>query len=404
MANNSEQESQFKIMKMRPTSNTNSHGGGVIQQSVSGHGQVGPSTHHQMHFGHGNQYRSNNPNMNNFRSSVNSQGVSSIQSLQKNYSTSQNHHASQPTGYLHPNQQISQEQLQEQIQKLIKNNKKHFSKDQGAEDLHKYLKQVLHQYLDQNNPDGLQNDKQGFNDLINELIKLNQPLTAGPSAPGRMRSGKDRAHSEKTGNQAAGPSVSQGYHVQNPSQPHSGVHHQHHANSQNFHGHAHSAVHHTPKVGNLMSGTGQVSAHHGHAQNTNLKSPLVSTQKKMKAQKPTINLSINNNVQNVIVTGQYSGRQGAGHGGHNTAATTGPYSGNQGHIGGQNPSSGGGVIGSLNGGQVNPQAQPSNHLILGQAKQKRTSSEDNVNVQQQINANRQQHLQQQQYQQQQQQL
>ena len=38
MANNSEQENQFKIMKMRPTSNTNSHGGGVIQQSVSGHG------------------------------------------------------------------------------------------------------------------------------------------------------------------------------------------------------------------------------------------------------------------------------------------------------------------------------------------------------------------------------
>lgn len=124
----------------------------------------------------------------------------------------------------------------------------------------------------------------------------------------------------------------------------------------------------------------------------------------MKAQKPTINLSINNNVQNVIVTGQYSGRQGAGHGAHNTAATTGPYSGTQGHIGAQNPSSGGGVIGNLNGGQVNPQATPSSHLILGQAKQKRTSSEDNVNVQQQINANRQQHLQQQQYQQQQQQL
>ena len=74
---------------------------------------------------------------------------------------------------------ISNEQLQEQIQKLIKNNKKHFSKDQSAEELHKYLKQVLTQYLEGNPPQNqvagaaYANDKQGFNDLINELIKIN---------------------------------------------------------------------------------------------------------------------------------------------------------------------------------------------------------------------------------------
>lgn len=37
--------------------------------------------------------------------------------------------------------------------------------------MHKYLKQVLHQYLDQNNPG--QQDKNGVNDLINELIRMN---------------------------------------------------------------------------------------------------------------------------------------------------------------------------------------------------------------------------------------
>lgn len=37
-------------------------------------------------------------------------------------------------------QQIYNEQLQEYIQKVIKNSKKHFSKDQGAEELHKYIR------------------------------------------------------------------------------------------------------------------------------------------------------------------------------------------------------------------------------------------------------------------------
>lgn len=76
----------------------------------------------------------------------------------------------------HANQapkQISQEQLQEQIQKLIKNNKKHFSKDKEAEELHKYLKQVIHQHLDANNS-GM-HDQNNVNELINELIKINQP-------------------------------------------------------------------------------------------------------------------------------------------------------------------------------------------------------------------------------------
>lgn len=48
-------------------------------------------------------------------------------------------------------------------------------------------------------------DKQGFNDLLSELIRINQPLLGAngaaiaPTAPGgRLRSGKDRAHSEKT--------------------------------------------------------------------------------------------------------------------------------------------------------------------------------------------------------------
>jgi hypothetical protein len=68
-------------------------------------------------------------------------------------------------------------------------------------------------------------------------------------------------------------------------------------------------------------------------------------------QKPTINLSINNNVQNVIVTpapGQYSGRQGAN-------GTTGHYGNVQASL--QQPS--GGIIGNLNGGPVNPNAASS---------------------------------------------
>jgi len=40
------------------------------------------------------------------------------------------------------------DQLQEQIQKLIKDGKRHFSKDRNEQELHKYLKQVLTQYLD----------------------------------------------------------------------------------------------------------------------------------------------------------------------------------------------------------------------------------------------------------------
>ena len=119
---------------------------------------------------------------------------------------------------------MTQEQLQDQIQKLIKNNKKHFSKDQGTEELHKYLKQVLTQYLDggQGANGGHGPDKQGVNDLINELIRMNGPLVGGQAngAPGsniRMRSGKDRAHSEKTGATTGGAGANntnnQGYHA-----------------------------------------------------------------------------------------------------------------------------------------------------------------------------------------------
>jgi hypothetical protein len=42
--------------------------------------------------------------------------------------------------------------------------------------MHKYLKQVLTQYLDNGSSATTQNDKQGVNDLINELIRMNQPL------------------------------------------------------------------------------------------------------------------------------------------------------------------------------------------------------------------------------------
>jgi hypothetical protein len=69
--------------------------------------------------------------------------------------------------------------------------------------------------LDNNNVQSSAQDKNGFNDLINELIKINQPLTA-PQA-NRMRSGKDRAHSEKTGVPPSTAGVnSQAYNVQNP--------------------------------------------------------------------------------------------------------------------------------------------------------------------------------------------
>ena len=103
--------------------------------------------------------------------------------------------------------------------------------------------------------------------------------------------------------------------------------------------------------------------------------------KKLKTvQKPTINLSINNNVQNVIVTpGQYSNRNQNTHGTHNSNVTAGPYNSNQGGHSG-NPSSSG-LVGNLNGGQINPSNHNSGtHLIVANTKQKRTSSEDNVNV------------------------
>ena len=109
--------------------------------------------------------------------------------------------------------------------------------------------------------------------------------------------------------------------------------------------------HHGPHIGH------QGTAQPGGGPNT-AKSPLMSGGKKVKMQKPTINLSINNNVQNVIVTpapGQYSNRQGANHANHNS---TGAYAHNQPHHQGQNanPSAQGpgNMIGSLNGGQINP--------------------------------------------------
>jgi hypothetical protein len=52
-----------------------------------------------------------------------------------------------------------------------------------------------------------------------------------------------------------------------------------------------------------------------------------------------------------------------------------------------------GMLGNINGGQnINGTGAVNSSLILGQAKQKRTSSEDNVTVQQQMNAQRQQQL------------
>lgn len=89
----------------------------------------------------------------------------------------------------------------------------------------------------------------------------------------------------------------------------------------------------------------------------------------MKVQKPTINLSINNNVQNVIVTpGQYSNRNQNTHGTHNSNVTNGPYASNQGGHSG-NPS-GSGLVGNLNGGQVNPASNHNSgtHLIVANTK------------------------------------
>lgn len=171
---------------------------------------------------------------------------------------------------------------------------------------------MLTQYLE-GNGNGQQvqaaanvNDKQGFNDLIDELIKINQPLlgvqgqVVGPNS--RMRSGKDRAHSEKTGQKGTGGVAGGGYGHQHPSGPHQGIHQQDHgsyAQSKDHGRYPHSShinPHHTQNNPN-----GSALPHQ-----TNSKQSVAlsggSTQKKAKMQKPTINLSINNNVQNVIVT------------------------------------------------------------------------------------------------------
>jgi hypothetical protein len=109
-------------------------------------------------------------------------------------------------------------------------------------------------------------------------------------------------------------------------------------------------------------------------------------------QKPTINLSINNNVQNVIVTPLGSGQYANSHhhgGAQNMGSASANNMGGQLNSGGQG--AGGGMLGNIGGGQnVNGPGAVNSSLILGQAKQKRTSSEDNVTVQQQIHAQRQQ--------------
>jgi hypothetical protein len=172
-------------------------------------------------------------------------------------------------------------------------------------------------------------DKQGFNDLLTELIRLNlqqsNPGTIQPQAPGgRLRSGKDRALSEKTA--------------------------QHTTGAQQF-----ASDHAQPKLQNAAQ-VGQ--SHQGKMPS----SQASAIGKKVKVQKPTINLSINNNVQNVIVTpmgtspGQYGAQTASQQ--HLNVATASQM---------QNPN------------LVNPGATPHQQPLL-QAK-KRTSSEDNVNVQ-----------------------
>ena len=48
------------------------------------------------------------------------------------------------------------------------------------------------------------------------------------------------------------------------------------------------------------------------------------------------------------------------------------------------------MVGNMNGGQINPNGNSGHtQLIMGASKQKRTSSEDNVNVQMKMNANHQ---------------
>ena len=169
---------------------------------------------------------------------------------------------------------------------------------------------------------------------------MNGPLVAGPqggaSGPnGRMRSGKDRAHSEKTGSTsaggaAAGGSGAQGYHASNPSQSHGGGHHQLHSQGASGGGYLHQNPHHTPNVGNYGPGAGGVP--HQTGGKSSIGSSAAGAQKKVKMQKPTINLSINNNVQNVIVTPLGSGQYPNSHH-HGGAQNLGSSSGN--NMGGQ---------------------------------------------------------------------
>jgi len=77
-----------------------------------------------------------------------------------------------------------------------------------------------------------------LNDLISELIRVNQPLVAGNAANiggPRTRSGKDRAHSEKTANNGQ---QNQGYNQ---------------AHLQASGGANPAFNHHQPNVGNFMS-------------------------------------------------------------------------------------------------------------------------------------------------------
>ena len=65
-----------------------------------------------------------------------------MQQFMKNYQ-SQNHHqaqAPQQNLQLINGQKITKEQLNEQVQKLIKNNKKYLSKDKGNEEVINYVR------------------------------------------------------------------------------------------------------------------------------------------------------------------------------------------------------------------------------------------------------------------------
>lgn len=123
-----------------------------------------------------------------------------------------------------------------------------------------------------------------------------------------MRSGKDRAHSEKTGNNSMSNSAGQGL-------VSSGYHNKHHSNQGGAYG-AHQehsdqyAIHHhsNPATSGAMA-QGKV-VPNGQ---TSLSAQNMAQSKKAKMPKPTITLSINSTVQNVIVTpmgtnpGQYQG-------------------------------------------------------------------------------------------------